>query len=36
MNELEWAIEMTKELSVGVNTFNEYEVTDILFFISTT
>ncbi len=34
MNEFEQVIEMIKELSVGVNGFNESEIADILSFIS--
>ncbi len=35
MNECEQVIEMVKELSLGVNGFNESEIADILSFIST-
>ncbi len=35
MNECERVIEMIKELSVGINGFNESEIADILSFIST-
>ncbi len=35
MNECELVIEMIKELSLGVNGFNESEIADILSFIST-
>ncbi len=35
MNECERVIEMIKELSLGVNGFNDSEIADILSFIST-
>ncbi len=35
MNECKRVIEMIKELSLGVNGFNESEIADILSFIST-
>ncbi len=35
LNECEQEIELIKELSVGVNGFNESEIADILSFMST-